>query len=248
MTDTTNPQQADRRERYAAAIRETDGWVLDGRQHMIDAVMAVADAEQAEMRERHHAGLRRADEINNELMQEVQRYAEGREQPVLWSVYNAMHLRADNAEARAEAMERAMESTAADALKHRGCHRDLMGQCLRAERAEAAVKRVRSYLASQADALPANYPVAVPAADVLAALDEQPASGPGGVAGETQQDGTRKRCRCGHPADEHSIYGCADGCGCEWMPKRRAPMDPVHILGIYADEQPAAASQPDGEA
>ncbi|MFC4506669.1 MULTISPECIES: hypothetical protein [Streptomyces] len=25
---------------------------------------------------------------------------------------------------------------------------------------------------------------------------------------------------CGHPADEHSVYGCADGCGCEWMPKR----------------------------
>ena len=43
---------------------------------------------------------------------------------------------------RAEAMERAMESTAADALAHRGCHRDLMGQCLRAERAEAEVKRL----------------------------------------------------------------------------------------------------------
>ncbi|MGC5400187.1 hypothetical protein ACPXCP_31160 [Streptomyces sp. DT20] len=41
---------ADRRARYAAAIRETDGWVLDGGQHMLDAVMAVADAEQAELR------------------------------------------------------------------------------------------------------------------------------------------------------------------------------------------------------
>ncbi|MFJ2182956.1 hypothetical protein ACIOJG_20280 [Streptomyces anulatus] len=41
---------ADRRDRYAAAIRETDGWVLDGGQHMIDAVMAVADAEQASLR------------------------------------------------------------------------------------------------------------------------------------------------------------------------------------------------------
>ncbi|MFJ4916086.1 hypothetical protein [Streptomyces sp. NPDC088726] len=38
----------DRRARYAAAIRDTDGWVLDGGQHMVDAVMAVADAEQQE--------------------------------------------------------------------------------------------------------------------------------------------------------------------------------------------------------
>jgi hypothetical protein len=47
MTDTTNPQA--RRDRYAAAIREAEGWVLDGGQHMTDAVMAVADAEQAEL-------------------------------------------------------------------------------------------------------------------------------------------------------------------------------------------------------
>jgi hypothetical protein len=45
---------------------------------------------------------------------------------------------------RAEAMERAMESTAADALAHRGCHRDLMAQCPRAERAEAEVERLRA--------------------------------------------------------------------------------------------------------
>jgi hypothetical protein len=48
MPETTNPQP-DRRERYAAAIRETDGWVLDDGQHMIDAVIAVADAEQADL-------------------------------------------------------------------------------------------------------------------------------------------------------------------------------------------------------
>lgn len=40
----------DRRARYAAAIREADGWVLDDGQHMVDAVMAVADAEQAALR------------------------------------------------------------------------------------------------------------------------------------------------------------------------------------------------------
>ena len=53
-------------------------------------------------------------------------------------------LRAQAAEQRAEAMERAMESTAADALKHRGCHRDLMAQCQRAEQAEAAIARVEA--------------------------------------------------------------------------------------------------------
>ncbi|MFJ6729434.1 hypothetical protein ACIQPQ_31480 [Streptomyces sp. NPDC091281] len=41
-----------RRDRYAAAIRENAGWVLDDGQHMVDAVMAVADAEQAELRAR----------------------------------------------------------------------------------------------------------------------------------------------------------------------------------------------------
>jgi chromosome segregation ATPase len=59
-----------------------------------------------QVREKHKAGLRRADEINNELMEEVQRYAEGKERPVLWSVYNAMHLRAATAEARIEQLQR----------------------------------------------------------------------------------------------------------------------------------------------
>lgn len=31
-----------------------------------------------------------------------------------------------------------------------------------------------------------------------------------------------KTCRCPHPADEHSVYGCADDCACEWMPRRGA--------------------------
>jgi hypothetical protein len=60
---------------------------------------------------------------------------------------------------RAEAMERAMESTAADALAHRGCHRDLMAQCLRAERAEAEAERLRADRAAE-----------FTAADLVAAL------------------------------------------------------------------------------
>jgi hypothetical protein len=55
--------------------------------------------------------------------------------------------------------------------------------------------------------------------------------------------GTVPGCACPHPADEHSIYGCADGCGCAWMPKRK-PMDPVHILGVEAEPTPVAASTP----
>ncbi|NUQ95792.1 MAG: hypothetical protein HOY79_04280 [Streptomyces sp.] len=90
--------QTDRRARYKAAIRDNDGWVLDDGQHLLDAVMAIADAELAEARDRYKAGLRRADKVNNELMEEVQRYAEGTERPVLWSVYNRMHLRAAAAE------------------------------------------------------------------------------------------------------------------------------------------------------
>ncbi|MGW1814233.1 hypothetical protein ACWCQM_11805, partial [Streptomyces sp. NPDC002125] len=52
-TTTGQPETAttvDRRARYAAAIRDTDGWVLDDGQHMLDAVMAVADNELAELR------------------------------------------------------------------------------------------------------------------------------------------------------------------------------------------------------
>lgn len=33
---------------------------------------------------------------------------------------------------------------------------------------------------------------------------------------------TAKTCQCPHPADEHSVYGCADDCACEWMPQRGA--------------------------
>lgn len=58
----------------------------------------------------------------------------------------AMEERAEQAEAKAAAMTAAMESTAADALKHRGCHRDLMGQVLRAEKSETLLARVRTEL------------------------------------------------------------------------------------------------------
>ena len=94
----------ERRDRYAAAIeaklRDTaDALCYDPMDAAADAAMAVADEEQREVKERYREGLRRADEDNNALMGEVQRYADGDERPVLWSVYNRMHLRAANAEA-----------------------------------------------------------------------------------------------------------------------------------------------------
>jgi hypothetical protein len=63
-------------------------------------------AELVRLREKHKASLRRADERNNELMEEVQRYAIGTERPVLWSVYSRMHLKAATAEARVAELER----------------------------------------------------------------------------------------------------------------------------------------------
>lgn len=56
-------------------------------------------AELEQQKARHNASLQRADRTNNALMEEVKRYANGDEHPVLWSVYNRMHLRAANAEA-----------------------------------------------------------------------------------------------------------------------------------------------------
>jgi hypothetical protein len=28
---------------------------------------------------------------------------------------------------------------------------------------------------------------------------------------------------CFHPGSEHSVYGCAEGCGCTWMPRKTGP-------------------------
>lgn len=49
--------------------------------------------------------------------------------------------------------------------------------CKALRRKTEAIERVRAYLASQTDALPQGYPTAVPAADVLAALDEPTGAG-----------------------------------------------------------------------
>ncbi|MFF3310519.1 hypothetical protein [Streptomyces sp. NPDC002952] len=100
----------------AAMVREKYPLTWEGRaQHAIglytqtaceldDARRALAASNETvtRLRERHTSSLRRADQINNELMAEVQRYADGTERPVLWSVYNRMHSRAASAEAATE--------------------------------------------------------------------------------------------------------------------------------------------------
>ncbi|MFD7109115.1 hypothetical protein ACFWAF_02860 [Streptomyces microflavus] len=47
-------------------------------------------------------------------------------------------------------------------------------------------------------------------------------------------------CGCPHPADEHSVYGCAEDCACEWMPPRApavppAPADRAAVFREAAD-------------
>lgn len=175
-------------------------------------------AEIAELRERHKASLRRADEINNELMEEVRRYAAGTERPVLWSVYNRMHLRALEAEARAAAMERAMESTATDALKHRGCHRELMAQCLRAERAEAELRG----MADEAQPAQPKQPPMDPVHILGIGADADEAQQPEGEAPCTCADAGDCFAPAGHYADcpqaaeaqqHESVCKCPTQCG-----------------------------------
>ncbi|MGW1135632.1 hypothetical protein [Streptomyces griseoluteus] len=38
---------------------------------------------------------------------------------------------------------------------------------------------------------------------------------------DTEARGGQWPCKCAHAADEHSVYGCTDNCGCEWMPRRK---------------------------
>ncbi|MFF9624239.1 hypothetical protein [Streptomyces griseosporeus] len=117
--DTPPADRTGLRDRIAAAIHDNrfpdSSWAAQPEviradyRSVADAVLAVLPApadEIKQLREKHKASLRRADEINNALMEEVQRYADGKERPVLWSVYNAMHLRAIEAEAELEKLRR----------------------------------------------------------------------------------------------------------------------------------------------
>jgi hypothetical protein len=60
------------------------------------------------------------------------------------------------------------------------------------------------------------------------------------AAHETQQPETRKPCRCPHPANEHSVYGCADDCACEWMPRRKPAAVTDQPLVVHAIPEPGS--------
>lgn len=110
-----------------AAIRETEQ-----RAEQAEAELAAY----REIEEQH-----RADRVGGMMQRTVDHYRElAKEWEAQCHRVSArlaeQRARASQNERRAEAMERAMESTAADALAHRGCHRDLMAQCQRAEQAE----------------------------------------------------------------------------------------------------------------
>ncbi|GGS41313.1 hypothetical protein F2B00_22225 [Streptomyces parvus] len=55
-------------------------------------------------------------------------------------------------------------------------------------------------------------------------------------------------CGCPHPADEHSVYGCAEDCACEWMPPKRpaAAPAPADRAGALRDRIADALAAADG--
>ncbi|WP_392838714.1 hypothetical protein [Streptomyces sp. LN500] len=147
-----------------AALRMTKALIVDNPESatsdsLVDAVLAVRDREMEHLKllvaasSEPGQAVRMAAQYADRAIENGQRAERAEadrnrvQEAACRTAENLRHAegRAEQAEERAAAMERAMESTAADALKHRGCHRDLMGQCLRAERAEAAIERVRKH-------------------------------------------------------------------------------------------------------
>jgi hypothetical protein len=222
MTDTTNPQQADRRERYAQALGDADIYALierrDDRYRFADAAMTVADAEQADLRthvEQVEDLLRLAHETSNRSEAERAR-AHDRSltlQAELASIRDL--LRTENARANA-AIDR--ETTGEEAEEEQrlalsqalGLGTGAPWETIRDRAAElaalpapvdrAAIERVRSVLEFEAV-------VGRSALDyrglIATALMADAASGPGGVAGETQQDE-------GTTADKAAALGLTD--------------------------------------
>lgn len=103
----------------------------------------------------------------------------------------------------------------------------------RALEAELEIKRLRAELAS------ARATVLREAADAVSAMDFSQLRADFWFNSQRnawdcgQSDAAdllRRRadgvCNCVHPTDEHSVYGCADGCPCEYLPNRK-PVPPT---------------------
>ena len=136
---------------------------------------------------------------------------------------------------------------------------ELRTECLRrgktvAERGEK-IRQLEKQLDEVRGQLGAEILRAGQAEDELRRLADVPAVGARQPDTETRGAwGTRPACRCPHATDEHSVYGCADGCACEYLP----PPKPVqHAPGravlcpdcrakghsVCVDDQPAAPTR-----
>lgn len=176
---------ADRRDRYAAAIRDNDGWVLDGGQHMLDAVIAVADAEQAALRA------------------EVEGLDEALRGAISVSEKDGARVRADRDWWKQQAHA---------ALSHPA-----------ETRREVALREAATML-TEAERTMLTYALdhaqeRIWSDDGFTNEDQAAVTSLRRLADEAQQPTTAEGCACPHPAGEHSVYGCADDCDCEWMPK-----------------------------
>jgi hypothetical protein len=237
MADTN--AHIDRRDRYDAAIREAEGWVLDDGQHMLDAVLAVADAEQAELRRERDLAIAHDRQpyptawAYEEACTALNRHRDLAEVRRL-ALSAALRLgtgapwetiRDRAAELATPADQAALRSDLEDALKGAGVYdsKERMWHSLSPEWIEEILTEVLAVLPAPADRAailraeaehlirdlyPAVYDDAgqktalgvnraarelLDRADAAELRRMADASGPGGVAGETQQPETRAR-------------------------------------------------------
>lgn len=78
------------------------------------------------------------------------------------------------------------------------------------------------------------------AGDHMSHNDDWPATVRGAARTASGQQPETTVCACPHPVDEHSVYGCADNCACEWMPRRPAVGQPAEA---QAAEAPLTAAE-----
>lgn len=174
----THTTVEERRSRYADAVRGAGETAYGSRpfyEAITEAVLAVADAEQTELRR----------ERDLAVAHDRQPY------PTAWAYEQVCRtLRRKEA-----AIERVLEWVSG----LDGVARQVHGSDTR----HPVADHVRHLLDTQADEV------------------QQQSAGPGRVADEGRPETREAPCGCGHPVDEHSVYGCVDGCACEWMPRRK---------------------------
>lgn len=201
-------------------------------------------AETERLRERHKAGLRRADEINNELMEEVQRYAAGTERPVLWSVYNRMHGRAAHAEGALGRVRRIASRLAAHAVGFQDVldesDRGPWGRTVGADIAELSAA-----VAPDAASVPPGAPVSASQPSSVSESAQSPTGAATGRLGDSGPEAPPRRTLTPHEYDSawHAVEGAAGDEGADPGTILHAVLD---RLGIQWQDaaMPAATSTP----